>query len=56
MLQGATPAQAGIDAVAIKPAEVEVERAADLDVDQTGDSTFVVDAPAGSVVGLTISE
>ncbi|WP_123538738.1 DUF7388 family protein [Halosimplex salinum] len=33
MLQGATLAQAGIDAVAIKPAEVDVERAADLDVD-----------------------
>jgi len=33
MLQGATLAQAGIDAVAIKPAEVDVERAAHLDVD-----------------------
>ena len=33
MLQGATLAQAGIDAAAIKPAEVEVERAADLAVD-----------------------
>ncbi|WP_436909609.1 DUF7388 family protein [Halosimplex marinum] len=33
MLQGATLAQAGIDAAAIKPAEVEVERARDLAVD-----------------------
>ncbi|WP_436927822.1 DUF7388 family protein [Halosimplex amylolyticum] len=33
MLQGATLARAGIDAVAIKPAEVDVERAVDLDVD-----------------------
>ncbi|WP_459192560.1 DUF7388 family protein [Halosimplex sp. J119] len=33
MLQGATLARAGIDAVAVKPAEVDVERAAALDVD-----------------------
>ncbi|WP_415380876.1 luciferase [Halosimplex sp. TS25] len=33
MLQGATLERAGIDAVAVKPAEVDVERAADLDVD-----------------------
>lgn len=33
MLQGATLAQAGIDAVALKPAEVDVRRATDLDVD-----------------------
>ncbi|WP_135363899.1 DUF7388 family protein [Halosimplex halophilum] len=33
MLQGATLAQAGIDAAAIKPAEVEVERARDLAVE-----------------------
>ncbi|MFC7194276.1 luciferase [Halosimplex aquaticum] len=33
MLQGATLERAGIDAVAIKPAEVDVGRAADLDVD-----------------------
>jgi alpha-N-arabinofuranosidase len=38
------------------PDNAEEFEAADLDVDQTGDSTFVVDAPAGSVVGLTISE
>ncbi|ELZ20665.1 hypothetical protein C475_20418 [Halosimplex carlsbadense 2-9-1] len=33
MLQGVTLSQAGIDAAAIKPAEVDVERAADLAVD-----------------------
>jgi len=33
MLQGATLSQAGIDAAALKPAEVDVERAADLAVD-----------------------
>ena len=33
MLQGATLARVGIDAVALKPAEVDVERAVDLDVD-----------------------
>jgi len=34
MLQGATLSQAGIDAVAIKPAEVDVERAVDLGVER----------------------
>ena len=33
MLQGATLERVGIDAVALKPAEVDVERAVDLDVD-----------------------